>query len=130
MGTPGDMANFAAVLTPPLYGVSARHLEGWHFRNRDNTGPNAVGDKNVNAPQTTRPFCFVLTPDAWTPATDWLAARQAGQPPPAEFAFPTATGVLTITDLVLGNLVMGETAWIERMAFDVTLNLSTPCAPF
>jgi hypothetical protein len=59
-----------------------------------------------------------------------LAARQAGQLPPAAFAFPTATGVLTITDLVLGNLVAGETAWIERMTFDVTLNLSTPCAPF
>jgi len=40
-----------ARLTPPLHGVpNPRAIEGWHFRNTDNTGPNEAGAKNVNAP--------------------------------------------------------------------------------
>ena len=47
----GDLAR----LTPPFHGINARYLEGWHFRNKDNTGPN-TGD--VNAPQGLRHFIF------------------------------------------------------------------------
>ncbi len=32
-----------------------------------------------------------------------------------------ATGVLTITHIELGNLVVGERAWIDRMEFKVEL---------
>jgi hypothetical protein len=43
-------------LTPPWHFVpNARAIEGWHFRNRDNTGPN---DGSVNAPQELREFIF------------------------------------------------------------------------
>jgi hypothetical protein len=43
-------------LTPPWHFVpNARELEGWHFRNLDNTGPN---DGNPNAPQELREFIF------------------------------------------------------------------------
>jgi len=43
-------------LTPPWHFVpNAREIEGWHFRNRDNTGPN---DGSVNAPQELREFIF------------------------------------------------------------------------
>jgi len=42
--------NFAAVVTPAYRGVNDIYIEGWHFRNSDNTGPNEVGAKNVNAP--------------------------------------------------------------------------------
>jgi len=34
---------------------NARELEGWHFRNADNSGPN---DGSVNAPQELREFIF------------------------------------------------------------------------
>lgn len=43
-------------LTPPWHFVpNPRVLEGWHFRNLDNTGPN---DGSVNAPQELREFIF------------------------------------------------------------------------
>jgi hypothetical protein len=41
--------------TPPLHFSNARYIEGWHFRNADNTGPN---DGSVNAPQELREFIF------------------------------------------------------------------------
>jgi hypothetical protein len=43
-------------LTPPFHFVpNPRDIEGWHFRNADNTGPN---DGSVNAPQELRGFIF------------------------------------------------------------------------
>jgi hypothetical protein len=43
-------------LTPPWHFVpNPRELEGWHFRNIDNTGPN---DGSVNAPYELREFIF------------------------------------------------------------------------
>ena len=43
-------------LTPPFHFVpNPRWIEGWHFRNEENTGPN-VG--SVNAPQREREFIF------------------------------------------------------------------------
>jgi hypothetical protein len=43
-------------LTPPWHFVpNAREIEGWHFRNKDNTGPN---EGSVNAPQELREFIF------------------------------------------------------------------------
>jgi hypothetical protein len=43
-------------LTPPWHFVpNPREIEGWHFRNADNTGPN---DGSVNAFQELREFIF------------------------------------------------------------------------
>jgi hypothetical protein len=43
-------------LTPPWHFVpNPREIEGWQFRNADNTGPN---DGSVNAPQELREFIF------------------------------------------------------------------------
>ena len=43
-------------LTPPWHFVpNPREIEGWHFRNADNTAPN---DGSVNAPQELRDFIF------------------------------------------------------------------------
>ena len=45
-----------AQLTPPFHFVpNPTEIEGWHFRNQDNTGPN---DGGVNAPQQEREFIF------------------------------------------------------------------------
>jgi len=45
-----------ARLTPPWHFVpNPREIEGWHFRNADNTGSN---EGNVNAPQELREFIF------------------------------------------------------------------------
>jgi hypothetical protein len=43
-------------LTPPWHSVpNPRQIDGWHFRNAENTGPN---DGSVNAPQQLREFIF------------------------------------------------------------------------
>ena len=43
-------------LTPPWHAaVNSRDIEGWHFRNAENTGPN---DGSVNAPGGRREFIF------------------------------------------------------------------------
>jgi hypothetical protein len=43
-------------LTPPWHGVpNPRTIEGWHFRNEANSGPN---DGSVNAPGELREFIF------------------------------------------------------------------------
>src|SRR5438093_582678 len=45
-----------ARLTPPFHFVpNPRYIEGWHFRNENNTGPN---DGSVDAPQKRREFIF------------------------------------------------------------------------
>jgi hypothetical protein len=45
-----------ARLTPPWHFVpNPREIEGWHFRNATNTGPN---DGSTNAPQQLREFIF------------------------------------------------------------------------
>jgi len=52
----GREAEDLSRLTPPWHFVpNAREIEGWQFRNADNTGPN---DGSVNAPQELREFIF------------------------------------------------------------------------
>ena len=52
----GREAEDLARLTPPWHSVpNPREIDGWHFRNADNTGPN---DGSVNAPQELREFIF------------------------------------------------------------------------
>ena len=52
----GREAEDLSRLTPPWHFVpNPREIEGWHFRNADNTGPN---DGSVNAPQQLREFIF------------------------------------------------------------------------
>jgi hypothetical protein len=54
--TKGRAAEDLSRLTPPWHFVpNPREIEGWHFRNTDNTGPN---DGSVNAPQELREFIF------------------------------------------------------------------------
>ena len=53
---PGRETDDLSRLTPPWHFVpNPREIEGWHFRNVDNTGPN---EGSVNAPQELRDFVF------------------------------------------------------------------------
>jgi hypothetical protein len=73
IGSKADAANnFCGVVTPPYRGINALQIEGWHFRNSDNTGPNDAGPKNVNAPQELREFYFVLSEADYRNAMDAL----------------------------------------------------------
>jgi len=125
--------NYATVATPPFRGPNPTVIEGWHFRNRDNTGPNATGPLNVNAPQRTRRFRFVLDASAYRKSFDalgillWPADKDRKTLDGARGtldAAPKADAELAITDLVPGNLKRGQRAWIERLAF--TLRIRYP----
>jgi hypothetical protein len=71
-------------LTPPWHFVpNPREIEGWHFRNADNTGPN---DGSVNAPQELRAFIFspvvgreIEYNGSGTPADDVEKVRSFGR---------------------------------------------------
>jgi hypothetical protein len=118
--------DYVAVATPPFRGINHRFLEGWHFRNQANTGPNQ-GD--VNAPQREREFGFVLTPADYEQASKALDTLLWGAHPEAEREQARATldaasrghGTLRITGMTLGNLVAGAQAWFETLEFDAEL---------
>lgn len=133
IGDPVDRdRNFVAAATPPFRGgVNPAVIQGWHFRNSDNTGPNAAGPKNVNAPQKRRDFAFVLNGEDFVRARQaldvllWRKDRPAEEVAAAEAAFariPKARGILQIEALELSNLVKGGRASIDRMAFTVTID--------
>jgi hypothetical protein len=134
IGEPGrPEENYAAVATPPFHGPNPMVIQGWHFRNADNTGPNGFGPNNVNAPQQSRGFRFVLDKAHFDEAMAtlaislWPGERSAAEVEGARQAYRAidkAQGTLRITDLELGNLVPGERAWIERAHF--VLHLCQP----
>ena len=124
--------NYVTLSTPPFRGLNPARIEGWHFRNADNTGPNEPGSGNVNAPQKKRRFEFI--PDAanrraaaealdillWPDGIDETEIKAAEE---RFLQIPKAEGLLRIEALEFGNLAAGERAWIERMAFSVTIDL-------
>jgi len=109
-----DREENLARLTPPWHFVpNPRHIEGWHFRNVDNTAPN---DGSVNAPQRVREFVFSpevgRTIEYLGSATpDTIVARVA------EFG----RGRLVILDYELTPPLEGERAAFLWMKFEVCL---------
>jgi hypothetical protein len=106
-----------ARLTPPFHFVpNPRELEGWHFRNAANTGPN---EGDVNAPGETRAFIFspvvgrtIAGPTAIAnPTSEEIeAVRAAG------------SGTLWIEDYRLDHLEPGqERAGFAWLRFTVAL---------
>jgi hypothetical protein len=89
----------------PLSTLKPIEIEGWHFRNGDNTGPN-TGD--VNAPDETRRFLF---------SPRWPHCEEAARLDKNGF------GVLEINDMELDNLAQGEKANIVEMEFSVVLTV-------
>lgn len=122
--------NYVSVVTPPFRGINPAVIEGWHFRNKDNTGPNAPGPGNVNAPQEERRFAFVRdsagfqTAQAALEILLWPNGHSPEDIQQAEerlAGVPRVHGEMLIEALELGHLVPGEQAHIERMAFRVRL---------
>jgi hypothetical protein len=131
MGNKAARENFCSVVTPPYRGMNALRIEGWHFRNSDNSGPNEPGPKNVNAPQELREFYFVLNEANYRSAFDalqillWPYSYSKQQIDAAEGAHAKVRkgrGKLIIRDLKLNVLELGKQAGIERMTFDVELS--------
>jgi hypothetical protein len=130
VGSEAARENFCSVVTPPYRGMNTLRIEGWHFRNSDNSGRNELGPKNVNAPQELREFYFVLNEADYRRAFDalqillWPYSYSKQQIDAAEGAHAKVRkdrGKLMIRDLKLNALEPGERAGIDRMTFDVEL---------
>lgn len=110
-----------ARLTPPWHFVpNPRYIEGWHFRNIDNTAPN---NGSVNAPGSVREFIFSpevgRTIEYMGSATeDTVVARVA------EFG----RGRLEIVEYELTPPLEGERAALLWMKFEVCLVVREPDA--
>lgn len=101
-----------ARLTPPFHFVpNPRYIEGWHFRNAGNTGPN---DGSVNAPQQERNFIFSVEVGRsidYPPAPEQVAAlREGGQ------------GHLVIKSYELNAPLRGQRAVMTHLVFSVLLS--------
>jgi hypothetical protein len=107
-------------LTPPLHGVpNPRDIEGWHFRNADNTGPNEPGEKNVKAPGDLREFVF--SPEVGR-SIDGPNAMAGPTPEQIGKVRSYGQGILKILGSRLGNLEPGKRACMEWMRFEVSLS--------
>ena len=101
-----------ARLTPPWHFVPIpRVIEGWHFRNADNTGPN---DGSVNAPQRVREFVF-------SPEVGRTIEYEGSATPDSVVARVAryGNGRLVIVDYELTPPVEGERAAFLWMKFEV-----------
>ena len=107
-------------LTPPFHFVpNPREIEGWHFRNADNSGPNEPGEKNVNAPGLVREFIF-------SPAVGRTIGGPEAKKQPTEKEVEQVRrfgqGKLKILEYRLGDLEHGKQAKFEWMRFEVDLS--------
>lgn len=111
-----------ARLTPPWHFVpNATEIDGWHFRNLDNTGPN---DGSVNAPGNMRRIIFspqvghgIEYNGSATPQEDVAAVREFGQ------------GWLYIDEYQLTPVGRGTQASFESLAFTVCLTWPAAATP-
>ena len=110
----GDAVDMTSI-TPPFRTVpNPRDIEGWHFRNAANTGPN-IGD--VNAPQKDRLFVFSSS----------LSGTGGFKPPSGPQALsvtPADTdgrGWLKILDYGLSDLAPGDRARMTYLKFEACL---------
>lgn len=111
--------NFAGVVTPPFHGDNPIFIQGWQFRNENNTGES---EGSINGVRKKRGFNFVFNRDdsekIWN--SHYLSP---GSIKSDTTKIPRSRGILTITHLELGNLISGDTAWIEYMEFEVKVYL-------
>lgn len=116
-----------ARLTPPLHFTpNPREIEGWHFRNSDNTGPNEAGEKNVNAPGDVREFIF--SPGVGK-AIDPPDAGRAPTPEEIDAVRADGRGTLILLGHELDNLEPGAQATMKSMRFEVVLSFGAQGSP-
>jgi hypothetical protein len=106
-----------ARLTPPFHSVpNPREIEGWHFRNEENTGPN---DGSVNAPQVDREFIF--SPEVGHSIDGPTAYRQPTREE-VDCVNSFGRGAFHIEKLSLSPVKDGNRARILKMEFRCTIS--------
>jgi hypothetical protein len=110
-----------ARLTPPFHFVpNPTEIEGWHFRNENNTEPN---EGSVNAPQDEREFIF--SPEVGR-SIDGPTARRQPTPEEIDRVSSFGRGALHIEHLTLSPVKRGDQARILEMKFRCTISWSMP----
>ena len=106
-------------LTPPWHFVpNPRDIEGWQFRNADNTGPN---EGSVNAPQELREFIFSPQVGREIQGTQ---ATSSPTPEEVERVQVFGRGWLRVDEYRLTPPRRGERASFERLKFPACLTWS------
>lgn len=108
--------DMAQVTPPHRTSPNSRDIEGWHFRNAANTGPN-VGD--VNAPQYLREFFF-------SRALIGTGGFKSAKGPDASLMFEPdpngGRGWLKILDLGLSDTALRQKARMSYLKFDACIS--------
>jgi hypothetical protein len=116
--------NYSIPVSPPWHGENPLFISGYQFRNRDNTGEN---DGSVNAYQEERGFNFVFSHNDFEVMQSAYRCSHWFVDCPTETSNKTVVywsrGIMTITNLELGNLIPNERAWIDSMDFEVKVYL-------
>jgi hypothetical protein len=103
-------------LTPPWHFVpNPREIEGWHFRNADNTDSN---DGNVNASQELREFIFSPQVGREIQGPLATASPTIGE---VELVQAFGRGWLHLNEFRLTPARRGERAALERLKFSACL---------
>jgi hypothetical protein len=135
VGPKDSTDNYMDCVNEPLHGITPFQIEGWLFRNDDNTAPRKASEMLTPGIGEKREFQFVLTAADEAKSCDDLEKlesswdEKAAEPMPASRLFGALAGgdgSVTITHMTLGNLKPGAQAWIESMQFEATFSFRMP----
>ncbi len=135
VGPKDSTDNYMDCVNEPLHGITPYQIEGWLFRNNDNTAPRKPSELLTPGIGEKRKFQFVLTaPDEAKSCADLEKMEYSCDEKDPEHMAATkrfgmyagGDGSVTITSMILGNLKPGAQAWIESMQFEATFSFRTP----
>ena len=126
--------NYMGCVNEPLHGITPFQIEGWLFRNDDNTANLKPSELLTPGIGEKREFQFVLTAadeakscaDLEKMEHSW--DERGAEPMAASRLFGVLAGgdgSVTITSMTLGNLKPGVQAWIESMEFQAIFSFRT-----
>jgi len=127
-----QIENYCGIATPPFHGINSLYIEGWHFRNTDNSGPNEAGEKNINAPQEIREFNFVLDQEGYEKTAALLntilhsgniSSKKITEAETEFGSIKKGNGKLEILEMKFENMKLNEKAAFAYMKFSVELNI-------
>jgi hypothetical protein len=126
--------NYMDCVNGPLHGITPYQIEGWLFRNDDNTANRKSSELLTPGIGEKHEFQFVLTAGDQAKSCADLDKMEHvyDEKDPHRVAATSHFGVLaggngsvTITSITLGNLKPGVQAWIESMRFEATFSFRT-----
>ena len=131
VGPTDRMDNYMDCVNGPLHGITPYQIEGWLFRNDDNTANRKPSELMTPGIGEKREFQFVLTArDQERSCADLDRMEQIYDDKAPDRRAATGhfgehaggDGSVTITSMTLGHLNPGAQAWIESMRFEATFS--------